>query len=311
VKWQDNSSNEVKFRIEKAHSNQGGIIVKEVAANTTEFEDDVRVDYLHMYRIAAVSADGTLSPYSEVYYWYAPPQYPDGVKATALSGSEVKLTWNDRSAYETSFKITRKGDNMVVPIEVAANTTTYSDKGLKANTAYTYTICAYNSTSKTYSEYYPEVSVTTLNSLIMPGVVIPKGGLIPAGLKLDVVLQIGSPNMLVNGLSQQIDPGNITSPVIIEERTFLPVRAVIETYGGTLEWSAAEKKVVVICNGHTVELWIDNLNTKVDGRSVMAQAAPRIINNRTMLPLRFISENIGLSVNWEAAANRVIIQTGQ
>lgn len=163
VKWQDNSSNEEKFRIEKAHSNQGGIIVKEVAANTIQFEDEVWVDHLHMYRIAAVSADGTLSPYSKVYNWYAPPRYPDGVKAAALSGSEVQLTWNDRSAYETSFKITRKGDNMVVPIEVAANTTTYTDKGLKANTVYSYTICAYNSTSNTYSEYYPEVNVTTLN----------------------------------------------------------------------------------------------------------------------------------------------------
>lgn len=162
VKWQDNSSSEEKFRIEKAHSNQGGIIVSEVGANTTQFEDEVRVDYLHMYRIAAVSADGTLSPYSKVYYWYAPPQYPDGVKAVALSGSEVKLTWNDRSAHETSFKMTRKGDNMVVPIEVAANTTMYTDKGLTANTTYRYTICAYNSTSNTYSEYYPEVSVTTL-----------------------------------------------------------------------------------------------------------------------------------------------------
>lgn len=94
-----------------------------------------RVDYLHMYRIAAVSADGTLSPYSEVYNWYAPPQYPDGVKATAISGSEVQLTWNDRSTYETSFKITRKGDNKVVPLDAAANTTIYTDKGLKANTA--------------------------------------------------------------------------------------------------------------------------------------------------------------------------------
>lgn len=163
VKWKDNSPNETKFRIEKAHSNQGISQVTEVAANTTQFEDQVWVDRLHMYRVAAVSADGTLSPYSEVYYWYAPPQYPDGVKAVALSGSEVKLSWNDRSTYETSFKITRKGDKMVVPIEVGANTTTYIDKGLKPNTVYTYTICAYNSTSNTYSEYYHEVTVTTLN----------------------------------------------------------------------------------------------------------------------------------------------------
>lgn len=310
VKWQDNSSNEAKFRIEKAHSNEGGITSKEVAANITEFEDDVWVDRLYMYRVAAVSSDGTLSPYSEVYYWYAPPQYPDGVKATAVSGSEVQLTWNDRSAHETSFKIVRKGDKAVVPIEVGANTTTYSDKGLKADTAYTYTIYAFNATSNTISEYFPEVSVTTLKAITNPGALIPKGGLIPAGLKLDIVLQIGSPNMMVNGSSQEIDPGVNTAPVILGGSTFLPIRAVLEAYGGTLEWKGTERKVVVVCNGHTVELWIDSVNTKVDGRSITAQAAPRIINNRTMLPLRFISENIGLDVNWDAATKQVTIATG-
>ncbi|NPV92380.1 MAG: hypothetical protein HPY50_16570 [Firmicutes bacterium] len=310
VRWQDNTDNESMFVVEMAHSSQGAVS-HNVPANTTEFVDQVWTDYFYMYRVKAVAADGNYSPYSEVYSWYAPPQMPQNFKAEAVSGSEVKLTWTDLSKHETCFRITRNGDNMITPIEVGANTTSYSDKGLKPNTEYSYTISAWNDVSKTKSESYPFTKVTTPNGITkIQGGLVKNSGLIAAGTKLDTVLQIGSPSMTVNGETREIDPGKNTAPVIVGGRTLLPIRAVIEAYGGTVEWDGTARKVTVVCNGKTIELWIDSLNTKVNGESKTTEVAPQIINERTMLPLRFISENLGLSVDWDGANQRVTIGTG-
>lgn len=310
VKWQNNTKNVTKFVVEKAYSNQGPIYSYDVPANSTEFVDDVVTDYFYMYRIKAVGPNGEQSPYSAVCYWYAPPRIPDGFQAVAVSSSEVKLTWNDRSEHETSFKIWRWGDNMVAPIDVAANTTTYSDKGLKANTSYQYSIKAMNDTSKTESEEYPKVSVTTQALTKLGDITKTPGGLILSGIKFDTVLQIGSPSMTVNGVLQEIDPGRGTAPIVEEGRTLVPIGAIIAAYGGTVAWDGTANKVTVACNGQVIELWVDSTQTKVNGVSKTTSVAPRVINDRTMLPLAFISENLGLKVSWDEAAQQVTIKVG-
>lgn len=262
-------------------------------------------DSHYMYRVRAIGPDNQKSPYSEVCHWYSPPLYPMDVVAKAQSSSEIKLYWLDRSKIETSYKISRSGDNMITPINLAADTTSYLDTGLKPNTTYTYTIYAYNDDSKTRSADYPAVSATTLQ-----GDLVNKGEIKLPGLKLETVLQIGSPNMVINGAVQEIDPGKGTAPVIVEGRTLLPVRAIIEAMEGTVAWDGTERKVTVACNGRTVELWIGSLNTRVNGESKLTDVAPQIINDRTMLPLRFISENLGLDVEWNAETRSVTVKTG-
>ena len=44
-------------------------------------------------------------------------------------------------------------------------------------------------------------------------------------------LEINNPIMTVNGIEKEIDPGNGTTPVIVEDRTLVPIRAVIESLG--------------------------------------------------------------------------------
>lgn len=69
------------------------------------------------------------------------PTAPNGLTSTGKSASTASLSWTDNSSNETGFKIKRNG---AVVATVAANTTTYTDSGLSANTAYTYTVCATN-----------------------------------------------------------------------------------------------------------------------------------------------------------------------
>lgn len=310
IKWQDNSSSESKFVVEKAHSNKGGIFSYEAPANATEYEDYVTFDKLHMYRVKAVGPNGESSPYSEVCYWYAPPNLPNNVKATALTSCEVKLTWLDMSEIETSYKIWRKSGNTIITLDAPANSTEYIDKGLTPSTNYSYSMVAINSQSNTQSDIYPPVTVVTPQGVIISDIAAQlkiNTTLLP-GTQMDTVLQIGSPRMTVNGESREIDPGNNTVPLIVEGSTMLPIRAIVEAYGGTVAWDGTTRKITVNCNGQTLELWIGKADAKVNGATKTSTVAPMIINGRTMLPLRFVSENLGLNVEWDGIKKQVTIK---
>ncbi|MET0392927.1 MAG: polysaccharide lyase family 7 protein [Chitinophagaceae bacterium] len=101
-----------------------------------------------------------------------PPAAPSGLSATASGTSAINLAWTDNSATETGFKLERKtgsgGTYTEIAGSIAANTTTYSNTGLTANTTYYYRLRSYNAAGN--SSYSSEVSATTT----------PAGGNLPA-----------------------------------------------------------------------------------------------------------------------------------
>ena len=121
-----------------------------------------------------------------------------------------------------------------------------------------------------------------------------------------VTLKINDPNITVNGILEKIDAQG-SKPIIQNGRTLLPIRTLIESLGGTVEWNAKEQKVTITLNGHSMVLTIGRTTALVDGNKVSLDVAPTIINGRTYLPLRFISENLGASVNWDSTTQTVTI----
>ena len=127
-----------------------------------------------------------------------------------------------------------------------------------------------------------------------------------------IVLQIGQTSFTVNNISNTLD----SPPVIKNNRTLLPIRAIIEALGGTVGWDPNEKKVTVTLGSTTIELWIGKSIAKVNGvntpiDSTNPKVVPEIINSRTMLPLRFVAENLGCDVQWEQSTQTItIIYTG-
>jgi hypothetical protein len=124
--------------------------------------------------------------------------------------------------------------------------------------------------------------------------------------KAVIKLKVGDSKIDVNGSVKEIDDSG-TKPQIIDGRTLLPIRAVIEALGGTIDWQASEKKITIDLSGSKVEMWISKPGVNVNGSSKTIDVPPQIINGRTFVPVRFVTENSGCSVNWDAATKTVTI----
>jgi len=125
---------------------------------------------------------------------------------------------------------------------------------------------------------------------------------------LEIVLQIDNPYMVVNDVQQEIDPGRGTVPILVSGRTMLPVRAIVEAMGGTVGWEDTTRTVSVTYRGTTVEMIIDDKMMTKNGEQLEMDVAPTVINSRTMVPVRFIVDNLpGCSIEWDNASRSATI----
>lgn len=122
-----------------------------------------------------------------------------------------------------------------------------------------------------------------------------------------IILQVDNPVMIVNGVEKDVDEGNNTKPIIIDGRTMLPVRAVIESVGGQISWDSDSRTTTLSYNNKEIILIIDSKTAIVDGEMKEIDTVPVIVNGRTMLPIRFIAENFGFEVEWNEAEKTVKI----
>ncbi|WP_158299469.1 stalk domain-containing protein [Paenibacillus antri] len=119
-----------------------------------------------------------------------------------------------------------------------------------------------------------------------------------------VALTVGKKDVVGGGQPQQLD----VAPVIDKERTFVPVRFVVDALGGHVDWDAADKKVTIRKGGHFIELWVGNTDLIADGERTVSDVPPMLKSGRTMLPLRFVSEQLGLNVAYDPATKGITIQ---
>lgn len=127
-------------------------------------------------------------------------------------------------------------------------------------------------------------------------------------------LKINNPYMYIDGSKKEVDPGRGTTPVILKgwDRTLLPIRAVAEGLGGKVGWDGKERKVTLELGSNNVVLWIGNPVAEVNGKKVYIdlnnhKVKPIIINDRTMLPVRFVAESLGAYVKWYAETREVLV----
>ncbi len=123
-----------------------------------------------------------------------------------------------------------------------------------------------------------------------------------------IAMTIGNAIMLANGKLMEIDPGVNTVPVLKDARTMLPIRAVIEAMGGTVDYTASQQKITVKWQSKTVLMWIGSKTIQVDGVQKTIDVAPYYSDTgRTMIPMRFVVENLGCSIDWDGATRTATI----
>ena len=115
--------------------------------------------------------------------------------------------------------------------------------------------------------------------------------------KTVIKMQIG--NNAVSVDDKEIN--NDVAPVIVNDRTLVPIRIVTETLGGDVEWNDSTKTVTLNIDGKTITMTI---GVELEGYGV----APEIINDRTYVPIRFVAEELGAVVNWNEETQEVVIE---
>lgn len=133
----------------------------------------------------------------------------------------------------------------------------------------------------------------------------------PQVTTITVELRINNPNMIVNGNITQIDAQG-SRPIIKNNRTLVPIRAVVEALGGTVEWDGQERKVTAKLENTILEIWIGNNIAKVDGMSMPIypedpEVVPVLMNDRSYVPVRFVCEKLGAVVSWNDQTKGVTI----
>ncbi len=163
LSWTDNSNNETGFKIERKEGASGTYTqVATVGANVTTYNDSGRSESTtYYYQVRAYNA-GADSEYSIEAYATTFPAAPSVLEGTAVSATQINLSWTDNSTGEAGFKIERKegaSGAYTLIATVGANVTTYNDSGRSASTTYYYQVRAYNAGGD--STYSNEAMVTT------------------------------------------------------------------------------------------------------------------------------------------------------
>ena len=115
-------------------------------------------------------------------------------------------------------------------------------------------------------------------------------------MKTVVVMQVGSKTMFVNGKAYEKD----AAPVIMNDRTLVPIRFVTESLGGTVAWNAETKEVTLVIDGKEIKMTIGKVLEKYG-------VAPVILNDRTYVPVRFVADELGATTTWDAVSKMVTV----
>lgn len=121
-----------------------------------------------------------------------------------------------------------------------------------------------------------------------------------------IYLQVGNPYMTCNGVTLEIDPGRGTSPIIFQElkRCYVPLASIVKMMDGNIIWNANNKSIEIGVLGRSIKMRISNPKAQVENKWVWidrenSKVTPILWNARTMVPIRFIAESIGCSVEWD------------
>ncbi|MCC8135948.1 MAG: copper amine oxidase N-terminal domain-containing protein [Ruminococcus sp.] len=94
-------------------------------------------------------------------------------------------------------------------------------------------------------------------------------------------------------------------PVIENGTTLIPIRFLFEQMGAEVDWDSDTQTASISDDDTVISFSIDNTTAKVNGKSAEMTVSAQLINDKTMVPVRFLSEELGYTVTWDGD-NRII-----
>jgi hypothetical protein len=98
-------------------------------------------------------------------------------------------------------------------------------------------------------------------------------------------------------------------PTIVNGRVMVPLRAIFEALGATVQWNPVDQSIVATKGNTAIRLQIGSTAAFNNGVQVTLDAAPQIEGGRTLVPVRFVGEALGAEVTWDGTNRQVNIVT--
>ena len=145
--------------------------------------------------------------------------------------------------------------------------------------------------------------------LCMTVVMIPFSGIMASADEVET-----NPRVYVDGVKIETD----VDPYIVNDRTLVPVALIVNYLGGTSEWDGPTQGVTLTYGNTQIHMNIGSRVMTVNGVQITTDVAPTLKNvktggdgARTMVPIRFVSENFGFTVGWDGDTTSVYVETGK
>jgi len=126
---------------------------------------------------------------------------------------------------------------------------------------------------------------------------LPESGIIHPGQQL----RLPSAQIYCDGKPLEAD----AAPIVANGRAIVPLRAVVESAGGTVTWQPTDRQAGASLNNHQVTVTIGSTVATLDGSAVTLAGPPTLSGNRTLVPLRFLGEAFDLVLEYQAGVIRI------
>lgn len=100
-------------------------------------------------------------------------------------------------------------------------------------------------------------------------------------------------------------------PTIENGTTLVPMRKIFESLGATVSYDKRSQTVIALKNGAEINLVIGSKYPSINGEKKAIEVPAKIVNGRTLVPLRFVSETLGARVSWDNENKTITIESSK
>lgn len=125
---------------------------------------------------------------------------------------------------------------------------------------------------------------------------------------ISIEMNIGKNETLVNGVITKIDENENVAPFIENDSTMVPLRFIAEGLGMVVKWEEDTESIILTGGEIEITLIIGKNSAEINGESIRILAPPVIREDRTFVPVRFVSEALQCSVDWNGDEKLVTIR---